>query len=84
MELSKLEIAIVLGVFIQGLGDEVPNNNNANDLFKQLAEEMDKVFSNSTLNQIKEANESVIDKFVHGLLEENNQEQKEPIPPYKK
>ncbi|HFR4146112.1 TPA: hypothetical protein ACHVKB_005435 [Bacillus cereus] len=84
MELSKLEIAIVLGVFIQGLGDEVPNNYNANDLFKQLAEEMDKVFSNSTLNQIKESNESVIDKFICGLLEENNQEQKEPIPPCKK
>lgn len=72
MELTKLEIAIVLGAFIQGLGEEVLDNNG-NDLLKQLENELDNIVSNSTLNQMKEAGESVVSKFIHKLLEDEEQ-----------
>ncbi len=71
MELSKLEIAIALSAFIQGLGEE--ELNKGNDLFKQLESELDKIVSNSTLNQMKEAGESVVSKFIHKLLEDEEQ-----------
>ncbi|WP_144488102.1 hypothetical protein [Bacillus sp. ABP14] len=71
MELTKLEIAIVLGAFIQGLGEEALDNNG-NDL-KQLENELDNIVSNSTLNQMKEAGESVVSKFIHKLLEDEEQ-----------
>ncbi len=72
MELTKLEIAIVLVAFIQGLGEEVLDNNG-NDLLKQLENELDNIVSNSTLNQMKEAGESVVSKFIHKLLEDEEQ-----------
>lgn len=86
MELTKLEIAIILGAFVQGLGEEAltKGNDSLKELEKELEKELDKVVSNSTLNQMKEASESVIEKLIHSLLEENNQEQKETIPPIKK
>ncbi|MGG3046226.1 hypothetical protein BACERE00185_03092 [Bacillus mobilis] len=83
MELSKLEIAIAIGAFIQGLGEEVLNNNESKVL-KQIEDELAEVLSNSTLNQIQEAGESVLNKLIQSLFEETNQEQEEPIPPYKK
>ncbi|WP_255293329.1 hypothetical protein [Bacillus wiedmannii] len=48
MELTKLEVAIALSAFIQGLGQE--ELDKGNDLFKQLESELDKIVSNSTLN----------------------------------
>ncbi|MEK4581775.1 hypothetical protein [Bacillus sp. FSL R12-0074] len=84
MELTKLEKAIVIGAFVQGLGEEVLNNNSGNHSLKQLDEELEKIINNSTPNQMKEAGASVIDKFIHGLLEENSQEKKEVNPPYQK
>ncbi|KAB2500791.1 hypothetical protein F8158_06805 [Bacillus cereus] len=83
MELTKLEMAIAIGAFIQGLGEEVLNNNESK-LLKELEDELAKILSNSTLNQIQVAGESVLNKLIQNLFEENNQEQKEPIPPYKK
>ncbi|MED1640098.1 hypothetical protein P4V01_24760 [Bacillus thuringiensis] len=74
MELNKLEIAIAIGAFIQGLGEEVLNNNESK-LLKQLEDELDEIVNNSTPNQMKEAGESVVNKFILGLLEENSQEQ---------
>lgn len=71
MELTKLEIAIVLGAFVQGLGEEVLNNNGERQALKQLEEEVEKLFNNSTPHQIKESGASVVGKFIHGLLEEN-------------
>ena len=83
MELSKLEMAIAIGAFIQGLGEGVLNNNESK-LLKQLEDELAKILSNSTLNQIQEAGESVLNKLIQNLFEENNQQPAEPIPPYKK
>lgn len=83
MELSKLEIAIAIGAFIQGLGEEVLNNNESK-LLKQIEDELAKILSNSTLNQIQEAGESVLNKLFQNLLKETDQDQEEPIPPYKK
>ncbi|HDR4460015.1 hypothetical protein MNO09_10890 [Bacillus sp. N5-665] len=71
MELTKLEIAIVLGAFVQGLGEEALNNGN--DSLKELEKELDKIVSNSTINQMKEAGESVIGKLIHKLLEDEEQ-----------
>ncbi|WP_242270992.1 hypothetical protein [Bacillus cereus group sp. BfR-BA-01425] len=85
MELSKLEIAIAIGAFIQGLGEEVlNNNNNESKVLKQIEDELAEILSNSTLNQIQEAGESVLNKLIQGLFKETNQDQEEPIPPYKK
>ncbi|EJR71363.1 hypothetical protein [Bacillus cereus] len=83
MELSKLEMAIVLGAFVQGLGEEAINNNESK-LLKQLEDKLDEIVNNSTPNQMKEAGESVVNKFILGLLEENIQEQEKAYPPLSK
>lgn len=69
MQLTKLEMAIVLGAFVQGLGEEAINNNESK-LLKQLEDKLDEIVNNSTPNQMKEAGESVVNKFILGLLEE--------------
>lgn len=71
MELTKLEVAIALSAFIQGLGEE--ELNKGNDLLKQIANELDNIVSNSTLNQMKEASESVVSKFIQKILEDEEQ-----------
>lgn len=76
-------MAIVLGAFVQGLGEEAINNNESK-LLKQLEDKLDEVVNNSTPNQMKEAGESVVNKFILGLLEENSQGQEKHNPPYKK
>ncbi|MGN4872540.1 hypothetical protein ACTFSO_11935 [Bacillus cereus group sp. MYBK120-1] len=68
MELTKLEVAIALSAFIQGLGEE--ELDKGNDLLKQIANELDNIVSNSTLNQMKEAVESVVSKFIQKILED--------------
>ncbi|HDR4512966.1 TPA: hypothetical protein QCQ29_003444 [Bacillus cereus] len=69
MQLTKLEMAMVLGAFVQGLGEEAINNNESK-LLKQLEDKLDEIVNNSTPNQMKEAGESVVNKFILGLLEE--------------
>ncbi|MBE3644978.1 hypothetical protein IMZ78_22055 [Bacillus anthracis] len=69
MQLTKLEMAIVLGAFVQGLGEEAINNNESK-LLKQLEDKLDEIVNNSKPNQMKEAGESVVNKFILGLLEE--------------
>ncbi|EMK2597409.1 hypothetical protein V7426_18420 [Bacillus thuringiensis] len=71
MELTKLEVAIALSAFIQGLGEE--ELDKGNDLLKQIANELDNIVSNSTLNQMKEAGESVVSKFIQKILEDEEQ-----------
>lgn len=83
MELTKLEKAMAIGAFMQGVGEGALNNNESK-LLKPLEDELAKIFSNSTLNQIHEAGESVLNKLIQSLFEENDQEPNEPIPPYKK
>jgi len=73
MELTKLEIAIVIGAFVQGLGDEVLKNSTDNHLLKQLDKELEKIINNSTPNQMIEAGESVVGKFISKLLEDKEQ-----------
>lgn len=70
MELTKLEKAIVLSAFVQGLDEEVLNNNDDRQALNQLNETLEKIFNNSMPNQIKESGTSVVGKFIHGLLEE--------------
>ncbi|PEQ47804.1 hypothetical protein CN468_19945 [Bacillus cereus] len=71
MELTKLEVAIALSAFIQGLGEE--ELDKGNDLLKQITNELDNIVSNSTLNQMKEAGESVVSKFIQKILEDEEQ-----------
>ncbi|MFA2568068.1 hypothetical protein [Bacillus wiedmannii] len=71
MELTKLEVAIALSAFIQGLGEE--ELDKGNDLLKQITNELDNIVSNSTLNQMKEAGESVVSKFIQKILEDEKQ-----------
>ncbi|HIE6632271.1 TPA: hypothetical protein ACXORD_004493 [Bacillus luti] len=71
MELTKLEVAIALSAFIQGLGEG--ERNKGNDLLKQVENALDNIVSNSTLNQMKEAGESVVSKFIHKILEDEEQ-----------
>lgn len=71
MELTKLEVAIALSVIIQGLGEE--ELDKGNDLLKQIENELDSIVCNSTLNQMKEAGESVVSKFIHKILEDEEQ-----------
>lgn len=71
MELTKLEVAIALSAFIQGLGEE--ERDKGNELLKQIENELDNIVSNSTLNQMKEASESVVSKFIHKILEDEEQ-----------
>lgn len=71
MELTKLEVAIALSAFIQGLDEE--ELDKGNDLLKQIENELDNIVSNSTLNQMKEAGESVVSKFIQKILEDEEQ-----------
>ncbi|WP_264447845.1 hypothetical protein [Bacillus cereus] len=71
MELTKLEVAIALSAFIQGLDEE--ELDKGNDLLKQIDNELDNIVSNSTLNQMKEAGKSVVSKFIHKILEDEEQ-----------
>lgn len=71
MELTKLEVAIALSAFIQGLDEE--ELDKGNDFLKQIENELDNIVSNSTLNQMKEAGESVVSKFIQKILEDEEQ-----------
>ncbi|PGS20649.1 hypothetical protein COF61_23475 [Bacillus toyonensis] len=71
MELTKLEVAIALSAFIQGLDEE--ELDKGNDLLKQIENELDNIVNNSTINQMKEAGESVVSKFIHKILEDEEQ-----------
>ncbi|MEI2317646.1 hypothetical protein [Bacillus paramobilis] len=71
MELTKLEVAIALSAFIQGLGQE--ERDKGNDVLKQIENELDNIVNNSTLNQMREASESVVSKFIHKILEDEEQ-----------
>lgn len=71
MELTKLEVAIALSAFIQGLGQG--ERDKGNDVFKQIENELDNIVNNSTLNQMREASESVVSKFIHKILEDEEQ-----------
>ncbi|MEX0416520.1 hypothetical protein [Bacillus sp. C30] len=77
MELTKLEKAIVISGFVQGVGEEVLNNNESK-LLTQLNDELANILSNSTLSQMQEAGESVLNKLIQSLFE------KEQSPPLTK
>lgn len=72
MELTKLEKVIVISTFVQGLGEEFLENSKDNHSLKQLLREIEKVFNASTSNQMREAAESVLEKFIYDLIKENN------------
>ncbi|MEC2259022.1 hypothetical protein [Bacillus thuringiensis] len=72
MELTKLEKVIVISTFFQGLGEEFLENSKDNHSLKQLLREIEKVFNDSTSNQMREAAESVLEKFIYDLIKENN------------
>ncbi|HFK1537778.1 hypothetical protein [Bacillus cereus group sp. TH243-3LC] len=71
MELTKLEVAIALSAFIQGLSQG--ERDKGNDIFKQIENELDNIVNNSTLNQMREASESVVSKFIHKIIEDEEQ-----------
>ncbi|MDK7418597.1 hypothetical protein ABR763_22495 [Bacillus cereus] len=71
MELTKLEVAIALCAFIEGLSQG--ERDKGNDKFKQIENELDNIVNNSTLNQMREASESVVSKFIHKILEDEEQ-----------
>ncbi|WP_254489991.1 hypothetical protein [Bacillus thuringiensis] len=72
MELTKLEKVIVISTFVQGLGEEFLENSKENQSLKQLLREIEKVFNDSTPDQMREAAESVLEKFIYDLIKENN------------
>ncbi|HDR4895315.1 MULTISPECIES: hypothetical protein [Bacillus cereus group] len=72
MELNKLEKVIVISTFVQGLGEEFLENSKENHSLKQLLREIEKVFNDSTPDQMREAAESVLEKFIYDLIKENN------------
>ncbi|MCU5148709.1 MULTISPECIES: hypothetical protein [Bacillus] len=72
MELTKLEKIIVISTFVQGLGEESLENSKENNSLKQLLREIEKVFNDSTPDQMREAAESVLEKFIYDLIKENN------------
>jgi HEPN domain-containing protein len=67
-----LEKVIVISTFVQGLGGEFLENSKDNHSLKQLLREIEKVFNDSTSNQMREAAESVLEKFIYDLIKENN------------
>jgi HEPN domain-containing protein len=72
VELTKLEKVIVISTFVQGLGEEFLENSKENHSLKQLLREIEKVFNDSTPDQMREAAESVLEKFIYDLKKENN------------
>lgn len=67
-----MEKVIVISTFVQGLGEEFLKNSKDNHSLKQLLREIEKVFNDSTSNQMREAAESVLEKFIYDLIKEKN------------
>nr|WP_276579345.1 hypothetical protein [Bacillus thuringiensis] len=67
-----MEKVIVISTFVQGLGEEFLENSKENQSLKQLLREIEKVFNDSTPDQMREAAESVLEKFIYDLIKENN------------
>lgn len=77
MELTKLELAIVIGAFVKSLGTKELLNCVDEHTLKQLDEEAGKITYNSSPKQFHEAGISAVNKIIQGLLE------KEQSPPLK-
>lgn len=72
MELTKLEMAIVIGSFIESLGTEGFENCADEHTLKRLDEEAEKINYNSSPKQMYEAGISVVNKIIQGILEEQS------------
>ncbi len=86
--LTKIEKAIALSIVFNAIDlkelDGHVSKEKLSDVlkvFEGLKEETD---ADKELEEEKEAHLNIINKLIDNLLAEKNQEQKEPIPPYKK
>jgi len=78
MGLTKLELAIVIGSFVESLGTEGLENCVDEHTLKRLDEEAGKINYNSSPKQMYEAGISAVNKIIQGILKE------EQSPPLKK
>lgn len=68
-QLTKLELAIVIGAFVESLGTKELLNCVDEHTLKQLDEEAGKINYNSTPKQFHEAGISAVNKIIQGFLE---------------
>ncbi|MED1287362.1 hypothetical protein [Bacillus mycoides] len=84
MKLTKLEKAIAIGTILSAIkGDKLKEYVDLEKL-PPVIKEIEAVSDKTTRKVKKEADISLINKLIDSFLGEINQEQKEPIPPYKK
>lgn len=84
MKLTKLEKAIAIGTILSAVTKEELNEYVDPEKLQSLIKGIEVLGGNTTPNVKKEADISLINKLINSFLAENDQEQKEPIPPYKK
>ncbi|EOP94823.1 hypothetical protein MYW48_23140 [Bacillus cereus] len=75
--LTKLELAIVIGAFVESLGTEGFETCVDEHTLKRLDEEVEKLNYNSSPKQMYEAGISAVNKIIQGIIEEQS-------PPLKK
>ncbi|MEH7458508.1 hypothetical protein V7183_15165 [Bacillus sp. JJ1127] len=70
MELTKLEKVIVISAFVQGLGDEGLEKCTDKHSLEELNTALEQIVDNSAPKEMREAGASILNKFIHDLLEE--------------
>lgn len=73
MELTKLEMAIVIAAFVKSLGVKELSQCVDEHTLKRLNEEAEKVNYNSSPKEVHEAVISAINKMIQDLLKDKNQ-----------
>ncbi|MFH7833838.1 hypothetical protein [Bacillus luti] len=84
MELTRLEKAIAIGTILSALTEVELEEYVGLEKLQAFVEQGEALGENIKPNQKKEADKNLINKLIDSFLEENNQKQKETIPPIKK
>ncbi|MEG7934975.1 hypothetical protein J0817_19850 [Bacillus mobilis] len=84
MELTRLEKAIAIGTILSALTEVELEEYVGLEKLQAFIEQGEVLGENIKPNEKKEADKNLINKLIDSFLEENNQKQKETIPPIKK
>ncbi|MGX5485226.1 hypothetical protein ACWKS0_19000 [Bacillus cereus] len=84
MQLTKLEKAIALGTILNAIDEDKLEDYVELESLRPVVKVLNKLHKRTKPEEKKEVITNLISKMINQLLEENNQEQKEPIPPIQK
>ncbi|MFE5392539.1 hypothetical protein [Bacillus thuringiensis] len=82
--LTKLEKAIALGIIFNAIDNKELDGHVSKEKITDVLKVFEQLEEDTELEKEKEAHINIINKLIDNISAEMNQEQKEPIPPYKK